>query len=279
MKAISNELKSHIEQEVTCLCSCWRIDRKDGVSLYLTDLDRDLEIEGNLYRSSEGYNRDVLKGNNGTSTDEMEISGVLSSEWISEKDLQSGKYDHAEVYFFLVNWSAPSMGILPLRRGWIGEVSWRDNQFMAELRGLTHVLKREQSRFYMAECDADFCDVKCGLEKAEFQWLDEVVEVSGQGDLILKDFAETDVNLLGGLITFTSGANVSRSMEISNWDQMTKTAKMFLAFPEPIEVGDQVKLTAGCDKSFATCRDTYNNQINFRGFPDIPGTDRLLGGR
>ena len=33
------------------------------------------------------------------------------------------------------------------------------------------------------------------------------------------------------------------------------------------------KLTAGCDKSFATCRARFANGLNFRGFPHMPGSD------
>jgi hypothetical protein len=30
-----------------------------------------------------------------------------------------------------------------------------------------------------------------------------------------------------------------------------------------------------CDKRYATCRDTFHNNVNFRGFPDLPGEDFL----
>ena len=33
-----------------------------------------------------------------------------------------------------------------------------------------------------------------------------------------------------------------------------------------------------CDKRFATCRDTYSNAENFRGFPHMPGADFVLAG-
>lgn len=33
-----------------------------------------------------------------------------------------------------------------------------------------------------------------------------------------------------------------------------------------------------CDYRFETCRDTYGNTANFRGFPHLPGTDALLAG-
>ena len=42
------------------------------------------------------------------------------------------------------------------------------------------------------------------------------------------------------------------------------------AQPEP---GDTFDITAGCDKSFATCKAKFANALNFRGFPHLPGND------
>ena len=44
----------------------------------------------------------------------------------------------------------------------------------------------------------------------------------------------------------------------------------------PVLVGDQVRLIAGCDKRFETCRLKFNNLLNFQGFPDIPGEDWVM---
>ncbi|MGB3626453.1 MAG: DUF2163 domain-containing protein, partial [Henriciella sp.] len=33
-----------------------------------------------------------------------------------------------------------------------------------------------------------------------------------------------------------------------------------------------------CDKRFETCRDTFSNTENFRGFPHMPGPDAILAG-
>ena len=43
--------------------------------------------------------------------------------------------------------------------------------------------------------------------------------------------------------------------------------------PQPIAVGDTFRVTAGCDKRFATCRHEFANVANFRGFPHMPGND------
>ena len=37
-----------------------------------------------------------------------------------------------------------------------------------------------------------------------------------------------------------------------------------------------LRLTPGCDKRMATCRDKFLNMVNFRGFPTIPGDDWLV---
>jgi uncharacterized phage protein (TIGR02218 family) len=45
---------------------------------------------------------------------------------------------------------------------------------------------------------------------------------------------------------------------------------------ETIAAGDQFRITAGCDKQFATCRAKFANTANFRGFPYVPGNDFML---
>jgi uncharacterized phage protein (TIGR02218 family) len=39
---------------------------------------------------------------------------------------------------------------------------------------------------------------------------------------------------------------------------------------------DRIRLEPGCDKRAETCRQTFQNIRNFRGFPFIPGEDWLL---
>jgi len=51
---------------------------------------------------------------------------------------------------------------------------------------------------------------------------------------------------------------------------------LWQAMPEQIEAGDTFVVTAGCDKRFDTCRARFNNAVNFRGFPHIPGNDFII---
>ena len=46
--------------------------------------------------------------------------------------------------------------------------------------------------------------------------------------------------------------------------------------PQAIKVGDTFRVTAGCDKTHATCRKKFANAVNFRGFPHMPGNDFII---
>ncbi|MBF0562135.1 MAG: DUF2163 domain-containing protein [Alphaproteobacteria bacterium] len=78
----------------------------------------------------------------------------------------------------------------------------------------------------------------------------------------------------GGVVTFTSGANFGIPMEVKDSNGATLTT--FLSMPRPLAVGDTFSIYPGCDKTAATCQDTYNNIINFRGEPFVPGIDAAM---
>ncbi len=49
-----------------------------------------------------------------------------------------------------------------------------------------------------------------------------------------------------------------------------------LPMPNTVAVGHTFNIIAGCDKLKQTCLDKFNNIVNFRGFPDVPGTDKIM---
>ena len=51
---------------------------------------------------------------------------------------------------------------------------------------------------------------------------------------------------------------------------------LFLPMPSEVAVGDNYSLRPGCDKTFSTGKDRYNNVKNFRGEPNVPGSDQIL---
>jgi uncharacterized phage protein (TIGR02218 family) len=65
-------------------------------------------------------------------------------------------------------------------------------------------------------------------------------------------------------------------MEVKGWNLTTHTMTLFEPMYYEIQVGDTYEVHQGCDKYLATCRDVWNNVVNFRGEPHIPGRDKAL---
>lgn len=82
--------------------------------------------------------------------------------------------------------------------------------------------------------------------------------------------------LTGGVLTFETGANAGRSMEIKGWTQGTGRIELYLPLGYAIAVGDVFRIHPGCDKRLDTCIDRFANVLNFRGEPYIPGQDLLM---
>ena len=80
-----------------------------------------------------------------------------------------------------------------------------------------------------------------------------------------------------GKLIFASGANAGLGVEVkSHRKGATVTLVLWQPMPEPIAADDTFTVKAGCDKRFATCRDRFNNAVNFRGFPHIPRQDTVI---
>jgi hypothetical protein len=80
----------------------------------------------------------------------------------------------------------------------------------------------------------------------------------------------------GGVLTWESGSNAGRSIEVKSWTQGTGEIELFLPIGYAIEAGDLFRVHPGCDKRLDTCIDRFANVLNFRGEPYVPGADSLV---
>lgn len=164
MKALSLALRNHFAGALTSLATCWKIIRKDGTVLGFTDHDSSLTIEGVKYEASTGYFRSAIANSATAAVDNLEVSGFLDSNSITELELRNGAFDFAEVEIFAVNWEDLSMGICRLRYGYFGEVNVRSSGlFTVELRGLMQLFSQTVVETIMPECRADLGDHRCGV--------------------------------------------------------------------------------------------------------------------
>ena len=274
MQNLPTALATHLAQEVTTLATCWSITRKDAVVLRFTEFDRDLIVDGVSYKASDSMSPTAVSSQVGLAVDNLEFEGMLSAAAITETDILSGKYDHAEISIFMVNYTDPSMGKLHLKTGWLGEVTLQGGQFVAELRGFSSRLQQVIGEVYTASCRAKLGDARCGVNLAAYTFTGTVTSVEAAH--AFSDSSKTQANdyFGNGLVTFTTGANAGLSMEVREFSN--KRFGLFLPMPSAITVGDAYTVIAGCDKRFDSCVGKFNNAVNFRGEPHVPGTDKLL---
>lgn len=168
-----------------------------------------------------------------------------------------------------------------LRKGNLGEISRGQTAFVAEVRGLAHLLNQSTGRLYQRTCDVDLGSARCGidLQAATYKGSGTVLSVENNRKFNASglDSFPTDWFSAGRLL-WRSGANTDLAIEIKAHGNNDAVAALELwqAMSSGIQVGDTFEATAGCDKAFSTCKEKFSNALNFRGTPHMPGNDFVL---
>ena len=276
MRSLSAGLKSHLEQTVMTLCTCWKIKRQDGTELGFTDHDVDITYDGLTYEARGAGNSSSIQASSTLAVDNAEVETVFDSAKITEEDLMAGLYDNAEIWIFLLNYEDTSQGEIKLLYGRLGEVKRRDNDFVAEFRSLSQMLQQSIGRTYGYTCDAIFGDTRCGINKTTWTVTGTVTSVTDRANFADSSRTEADGYFNYGDLTWTSGNNNGQRAIVKKYLQSGGNFELMLPAGKNIQVGDTYSLVAGCDKKPSTCKNKFNNFINFRGFPHIPGRDEVF---
>lgn len=274
MQTLSPDFTLHLKAPMTTLAMCWRIQRVDGVVLGFTQHDRPLRMDGLVYSPAPAFAVSNIERTKTASVDNLDVSGVFSSDALSEEDLQLGRYDDARLSIFRVNWENLGMGQQHLASGIIGRVSRSDAGFTAELRGMKHLLQQQAAPVYSPNCRARLGDEACRINLALFEHRLQVVSQEGPNSFTLSASPFADGYLAFGALRWLSGTLAGQDSvvlsQVGTAIQLDERAKTTLTFPQ------DVRVTAGCDKRLATCRDVFANALNYRGEPYVPGIDSLL---
>lgn len=266
-----------MDGELTTLAELVKITRSDGAVIAMTSHDRNLTMDGVVYQAEEAFTPlGKIAQDTALKTKDFDIAGVLSSTQIEERDIRAGLYDHARIDFALCNWADLSQGLLHLRRGWLGEVAVSGGQYVASLRGFQDMLTRKVGETYTPECRFEFCDARCGLDAATYTVTGQVSSVTDRQIFYDSARGEEDGWFNDGQLTWLSGANEGAIVEVQRWKSEPQRLTLWLPMISDIQVGDSYSLVAGCDKRFATCCARFGNEMNYGGFPHLPGIGRLL---
>lgn len=273
-------LQAHLESGTTTIARAWAVTRADGTVLGFTDHDRPLSFGGIEFEPDSGMTAKTIAQGTGLSVDNSEAYGALRSEAITEADLLAGRYDAAEVRIWIVNWAKPTVRAM-IFRGAFGEVTRGGGAFTVELRGLSEPLSAEKGRVYHPRCGACLGDTRCGFDVSQPGYATEIALESIEDARIFR-FASVpgfeDRWFEKGRFEVLSGAAAGLVGVIKN-DRVEgsgrRMVELWTRLGQDVAAGDRVRMIAGCDRRATTCRLKFDNFLNFRGFPHIPGEDWL----
>lgn len=258
------------EDLVSTLALCWRIERRDGVTIGLTAHDRDLELDGLAYRAAPGMTPSAVVRTSGLDADTMDVTGALNADAIREEDLLAGRWDGARVAVLAVDWETRAAPV-PLGEGTIGAVETDGAMLTAELRGLGGWFDRPVVEETTPSCRAELGDRRCRVAMAARRHRARVTAIDGRVATV--DIAEPVANAFGGaVLRWLSGANsgLEDAVALSSGNEVT------LRRPPRFDgAGARVEIIEGCDKRLETCTGRFANAVNFRGEPFLPGIDLL----
>jgi uncharacterized phage protein (TIGR02218 family) len=259
-----------LEKPLATLAFCWRLERRDGVTIGLTSHDRDLDIGHVRYRAAPGMTPSAIRSGITAEGSDTDLEGALVADAISEADLMAGRWDGAALELRLTEWDAPGALWLLLAQGEIGSVARRGGAFTAELAGAMEALKAPVAPSTSPDCRATLGDRQCRVNMAGRR---KVVRVDGCADRVVS-VAGLAAGIYGfGALRWLSGPNAGRMQAVVDNGADTVVLADPPAFA--VEAGTLALLVEGCDRQLSTCATRFANVVNFRGEPYLPGTDLL----
>jgi uncharacterized phage protein (TIGR02218 family) len=306
MRSIPSQLLADLQADATSLAFIWTIKMADGRVIRGTEHDQDITIPstgdsppdpnaGTYYAVANVTLGDVVS-NTDLSVDNLDVSGALAPKLgdsdgrvtvldVSVDDIESGLLDQAPVTVLVCNWRAPSHGYFEVKGGFLGVINHdSDGKYTTEVRGLTQVLAQTIIRTFSTSCNVvKFGDHRCGFDVPAAAITGAVAaDTSGNRQQFAVDLSPgspvSGFSYVGGVLTFTSGANTGFFREvkidpnanagvIQFWDQ----------FPETVQAGDEFSLEPGCDRQPPTCKIYGRFVAGWRGYGlFIPGAMSIM---
>lgn len=259
-------------EAVATLAWCWRLARRDGVTIGLTAHDRPLRIAGLGYAPAPGLTPSALRFDDDWDRDTMEVDGAITTDRVRAIDLHQGRWDGAAVDILLADWTDAAARHIVVARGSLGLVSSRGGAFAAEIQtGPAWLDDGPVAPVTSPTCRASLGDRDCRVDMARRRHAAVAVAIDGARWTLDRDIDPMAV--AHGAITVLDGAATGLRAAIVAADErdLILSAELAAAGEAPI----RVVVAEGCDRRLATCAGRFGNAVNFRGEAHLPGTDIL----
>ncbi|MDI3260371.1 MAG: DUF2163 domain-containing protein [Sinobacteraceae bacterium] len=278
MRALSSALQTVLAKGGPfVIADLYTITLADGTVLRWTSAQQPLTVGASTYSVGPPIQRDKVSWKTGLNVDQIHVTieddgsatiggqPLVAAAWKNLLDLAQVEID----LFISDSWSNTSVGSVNLFIGTVGEVSVSGKSIDLTVESPLAQLNATFPRSYiLPTCANTLYDSICGLAAANFTFGGTVGANPSATSFPISGISKPDGYFALGKIRFTSGPNAGQARSIKSYVGGVVT----LAYPLytlPAQ-GDAVSLTAGCDKTRATCSGRFNNLAHFRGFPCVP---------
>ncbi|MDR2760746.1 MAG: DUF2163 domain-containing protein [Rickettsiales bacterium] len=274
MRNVSENLREMLKNNSGDFVRCFKIKLKNQEILTRAEGGEDLVIGGLVYKGSLGADSGNISQFSDIGENQTSIVGFINDENITEQDIILGKFDGAEIDIFLVNKNNANGEKIDLSKGYFTDIQFIDNKFFVKIEGTLSLLKKSITKTYSPTCRASFCDGRCGLNRENYIFGGNVTSVEDRRSFFSEALINFGKNYFKyGSVTFESGKNAGQKNEAreSGGGMIILSAAPYF----DMEVGDSFSIMTGCDKTIETCVAKFNNNINFRGEPNLPRTSKI----
>lgn len=276
-KVIPIGLANHYATRMTTVADGIRIVREDGAEYNYTSHDQDSLIDSVTYDASQGLLVSSIVSQAGLAVDNLELTTLDDGTLFTASDIKSRKWTNARFTMFRYNWTNPSSGIDICIIGKFGELTWRQDDIVIELRGITQAMQQDVSRKSSKTCRARLGNTRCGVDLTPYTVTGSITGVTDTQTF--RDAGRTEALdiFTEGEFVFTAGPNRGLRGKIKSY-LANGTFTMALPYASTVTIGDAYTAIYGCRKRLTDCATPFNNVRRFDGEPHRQLTNDITQG-
>lgn len=269
------------------LCHAITVRRQDGQVIRLTDHDRQITVDGELFEPESFAAMSADRREAALRSGNQEMRGIIDGSVITVPDLEANRYRGAEVLIWLVDWRQPWI-IHARHRKWIRAVVRTGSSFTGTIEGRSQQLTRPTGgRFggtWTTTCPYTLGDATtCKKDLASFTKASVTVESAPDDRRVVRFTSASwgatpydDDYFRDGSIEWLTGDNAGQVSAIVGYVDADIECSLLFPTLKPMQAGDTARVTAGCDGLRTTCKVKFNNVLNFGGDPYAPSASQII---
>jgi uncharacterized phage protein (TIGR02218 family) len=200
----------------------------------------------------------------------LELEGGLGSQISPTADLRSGHWRGAAVRLLMGDWWQEAE-TCTLAAGEVGRITLQEERLAISVDLRPDDARQPPCIQTSPECRAVLGDRQCRMDMRSRKLRVTVVAALAEG--IVVDTADIDRFGMGRL-RWISGSQCG----LEDMIVAVEAGRLVLrdAVLSSLKIGDTAILTEGCDGRRSTCSERFGNILNFRGEPDLPGSEIIM---